>query len=117
MFRVAAALIVMTVAASPTAKVICDLACVAKPSGDGHHACHEALDEGGPAVTAAPKPCARIASVAPFTPEGVFRVSPAAAASVVFAVSDYVDDRNPGPPQAHTDTGPPAARIVAVLRI
>lgn len=118
MFRVASALIVMALAASPTAKVICDLACAAKPTSTGHHACHEARDESGPAVAVTPVSCARIAAVAPFTPGSAYRVAPAASVSVVLAVADDVHGRgNPGRLPARVDTGPPTDRTVAVLRI
>lgn len=120
MFRVATVLIVMAVAASPTAKVVCDLTCLAgsESGGPGRPVCHHAHDEGGPAVKAHPELCARVAAVAPFTPESAYRVAPAAWAPVVVAAAEHVHERaSDGLLPTRVDTGPPADSHVAVLRI
>jgi hypothetical protein len=121
MFRVASLLIVMALAASPTAKVICDLTCLAasESGSPGHPACHHAPDDGEPAVKALPEPCARVVTVTPFTPESAYRVAPAAPVPVVVAVAEHVHERcsDAGLLLTRVDTGPPTDSHVAVLRI
>jgi len=120
MFRATSLLIVMAFAASPTAKVVCDLTCVTDGTPD-HASCHEAADDDRrPALTALPEACDRVAVPAPFVSRVIYKVLPAALSPVVPAAAiatahDLVRERRTS--SVRVDTGPLLARAITVLRI
>lgn len=123
MFRVASILIVMALATSPTAKVVCDVTCLAEsiPISSAPAGCHGAQQQGGPALKAVPDPCERVAAVGLFIPQGTYKVVRIGSGSIlVAAVTESLRDlrRGDGACLLRVDSGPPPlGRTLTVLRI
>jgi hypothetical protein len=120
MLRTASLLIVMAIAGGPTAKVVCDLSCLAESTRTDHPACHEAAHQtDGPVLAAAQEICSRVADLGPFMARNAYSGSPPAAQAVVpagFSAATH-DARRMVGFSIRVDTGPPPARRITVLRI